>query len=121
MQKADGIWAVSLDGDRKPRQILSHGTNATLSPNGRWLAYNSEESGRVEIYVQAYGGGQGKWQVSSNGGQAPRWSADGKELFYFDGTQSIVGVAVNEAGGALEFGAPQTLVSQWTILHPSVL
>jgi hypothetical protein len=116
MQKADGVWAVSLDGDRKARQVLPHGTNASLSPNGQWLAYNSEESGRVEIYVQAYGGGQGKWQVSSNGGQAPRWSADGKELFYFDGNQSLVAVSVNEAGGALEFGAPQTLVSQWTIL-----
>ena len=83
MQKADGVWAMSLDGDRKPRQVLAHGTNSTLSPNGRWLAYNSEESGRVEIYVQAYGGGQGKWQVSSNGGQAPRWSADGKRAFLF--------------------------------------
>ena len=116
MQKDNGVWAVSLDGDRKPRQVLSHGTNATLSANGRWLAYESAESGRVEIYVQAYGGGQGKWQVSSNLGQAPRWSADGKELFYFDEHQSVVGVSVQEGGGALQFGAPHTVVSQWTIL-----
>ena len=116
MQKDNGVWAVSLDGDRKPRQVLSHGTNATLSANGRWLAYESAESGRVEIYVQAYGGGQGKWQVSSNLGQAPRWSADGKELFYFDEHQSVVGVSVQEGGGALQFGSPHTVVSQWTIL-----
>jgi eukaryotic-like serine/threonine-protein kinase len=116
MQKDNGVWAVSLNGDRKPRQVLSHGTNATLSPDGRWLAYESAESGRVEVYVQAYGGGEGKWQVSSNLGQAPRWSADGKELFYFDEHQSVVGVSVHETGGALQFGAPHTLVSQWTIL-----
>jgi serine/threonine protein kinase len=115
-QKGEGIWALSLDGERKPHQILPYGTSATLSPDGRWLAYCSIESGRLEIYVEAYGGGQGKWQVSANGGQAPHWSADGKELLYFDLSQSIVAVPVNEAGGALQFGAPQTLVSQWTIL-----
>jgi eukaryotic-like serine/threonine-protein kinase len=115
-QKEEGIWAVSLDGDRKPRQVLAHGTSATLSPDGRWLAYNSVESGRSEVYVEAYDGGQGKWQVSPNGGQIPHWSADGKELFYFDLNQSILTVPVKEVGGALEFGAPQTLVSQWTVL-----
>ena len=115
-QKEDGIWAVSVEGERKPHKVLDHGANATLSPNGRWLAYNSNESGRVEIYVQAYGGGQGKWQVSSSGGQVPQWSADGKELFYFDANQSLLAVPVKEAGGALEFGAPQTIVKQWTIL-----
>ena len=116
MQPGEGIWAVSLDGDRKPRQIVAHGGAAALSPNGRWLAYTSQESGRVEVYVEAYGGGSGKWQVSPDLGQIPHWSADGKELFYFDGNQSLVSVAVQEAGGALEFGAPKTLISQWTIL-----
>jgi serine/threonine protein kinase/Tol biopolymer transport system component len=115
-QKEDGVWAMSFDGDRKPHQVLPHGDNAALSPNGRWLAYTSTESGRLEIYVEAYGGGQGKWQVSPNGGQIPEWSADGKELFYFDLNQSILSVPVKEIGGALEFGAPQTLVHQWTVL-----
>jgi len=115
-QKADGVWAISVDGDRTPRQVLAHGANATLSPNGRWLAYNSTESGRSEIYVEAYGAGQGKWQVSPNGGQVPHWSADGKELYYFDSSQSILAVPVKEAGGALQFGPSQTIVSQWTIL-----
>ena len=95
---------MPLDGDRKPRQIVAHGNDAALSPNGRWLAYSSAESGRVEIYVQAYGGSQRKWQVSANLGQVPHWSADGKELFYFDGSQSLVSVPVKEVGGALEFG-----------------
>jgi serine/threonine protein kinase len=115
-QKDEGIWAVSLDGERKSQQIIVHGTSPALSPDGRWLAYNSIESGRVEVEVEAYGGGQGKWQVSANGGQVPRWSADGKELFYFDENQSILSVPVKEAGGALEFGAPQIVVSQWTVL-----
>jgi serine/threonine protein kinase len=115
-QKEDGIWAVSLQRDRKPRQILAHGGDASLSPDGRWLAYSSTESGRTEIYVEAYGGGSGKWQVSSDFGQVPHWSADGKELFYFDRNQSLVAVPVKKAGEALEFAAPQTLVSRWTIL-----
>ena len=108
-------WAVSLDGDRKPRLIMEHATNATLSPNGRWLAYTLF-SGASEVYVVAYGGGQGKWQVSANGGQVPQWSQDGKELYYLDGTQSIVAVPVKDRGNTLEFGASQTLVSQWTVL-----
>ncbi|HEX8817340.1 MAG TPA: protein kinase [Terriglobales bacterium] len=115
-QKENGIWAITLDGDRKPRQILPYGTNGTLSPDGRWLAYNSAESGRGEIFVEAYGGGHGKWQISASGGQVPHWSADGKELFYFDSDQSIIAVPVMQNGGALEFGAPQTLIKQWTVL-----
>jgi eukaryotic-like serine/threonine-protein kinase len=115
-QKAEGTWAVSVDGDRKPRQVLAHGANATLSPNGRWIAYSSTESGRDEVYVEAYGGGQGKWQVSPNGGQVAHWSADGKELYYFDLNQSVLAVPVKDTGGALQFGTPQTIVSQWTIL-----
>ncbi len=115
-QKEDAIWSVLLNGDRKPHQVIPRGTGAVLSPDSRWLAYSSTESGRPEIYVSAYGSGQGKWQVSPSGGQVPQWSADGKQLYYFDLNQSIVGVAVKEAGGALQFGAPQTLISQWTIL-----
>jgi eukaryotic-like serine/threonine-protein kinase len=115
-QKEDAVWALSLDGDRKPRQVLSHGNFATLSPDGHWLAYSSSESGRLEVYVQAYGGGQGKWQVTPNGGQVPHWSSDGKELYYFDMNQSITAVQVKESNGALQFGAPQTLISQWTVL-----
>jgi dipeptidyl aminopeptidase/acylaminoacyl peptidase len=115
-QKDEGIWTVSLEGARKPQQVFTYGTSAAISPNGRWLAYNSAESGRAEVYVEAYGGGQGKWQVSANGGQVPRWSSDGKELFYFDLNQSILAVPAKEVGGALEFGTPQTLVSQWTVL-----
>src|ERR1022692_388182 len=109
------IWALPLDGERKPRLIVEHAVNGTLSPNGRWLAYTLF-SGQAEVYVVAYGGGQGKWQVSPNGGQVPQWSKDGKELYYFDGSQSISAFPVRDLGNTLEFGVGQTLVSQWTVL-----
>jgi Tol biopolymer transport system component len=109
------ILALPLDGERKPRLVVEHGVDGTLSPNGRWLAYTLF-SGQSEVYVVAYGGGQGKWQVSPNGGQVPQWSKDGKELYYLDSAQSIVAVPVRDLGNTLEFGAGQTLVSQWTVL-----
>jgi len=108
-------WALPLEGDRKPNLVAEHAVNATLSPNGKWLAYTLF-SGQSDVYVVAYSGGQGKWQVSPNGGQVPQWSKDGKELYYLDGTQSIVAVPVKDLGKTLEFGAGQTLVSQWTVL-----
>jgi serine/threonine protein kinase len=109
------IWALPLEGERKPQQVVGHGVHGALSPNGHWLAYTAF-GGASEVYVVGYGGSQGKWQVSPNGGQVPQWSKDGKELYYFDGAQSISAVPVKDLGNTLEFGASQTLVSQWTIL-----
>jgi Tol biopolymer transport system component len=103
------VWALPLDGQRKPTLVLGRGTQAQLSPDGHWLAYSSLESGRPEVYVMAYGGGQGKWQVS-NGGQQPEWSRDGKELYYMDLTFDVLSVSVKENGGALQFDAAQMLV-----------
>jgi hypothetical protein len=60
-----------------------------LSPDGRWMAYASEESGRREIYVQAYPGPGGRWQISSDGGNEPVWGASGKELFYRSGDRMM--------------------------------
>ena len=111
-------WSLPLEGDRKPARVLDRGGNAKLSPNGHWLAFQSGESGTVQVYVVAVGGGQGKWQVSANGGVMPRWSKDGKELYYFDPTYNLFAVPINAAGSALQFGTPQTLVSNWTV--PSV-
>ncbi len=110
------IWGLPLEGERKPRLLLSKGGGGRLSPDGRWLAYHSTDSGGVDIFVVAADGGQGKWQVSPNGGQWPRWSHDGKELLFFDLPSNIVSVPVREAGGVLQFGAPQILVNRWTIL-----
>jgi Tol biopolymer transport system component len=113
------IWALPVSGERKPFLIVGHTANsgageAHLSPNGRWLAYTSTESGGPQVYVTGFQGAQGKWQVSSNGGQVPQWSHDGKELYFLDPTFDLLMVPVKEVDGALQFGATQTLISGWS-------
>jgi eukaryotic-like serine/threonine-protein kinase len=79
------IWTLSLEGDRRPHPFLQTPFNeqyADLSPDGRWLAYASNQSGRIEVYVQPYPGPGARQQISVNGGTAPAWSRDGRELFY---------------------------------------
>ena len=78
-----------------------------LSPDGRWMAYASEESGRREIYVQAYPGPGGRWQISSDGGNEPLWSATGRELFYRSGDR-MMGVDITTEGEFLA-GKPRQL------------
>jgi serine/threonine protein kinase/Tol biopolymer transport system component len=113
------IWALPLEADRKPWLVAARasnllGANGRLSPDGRWLTYNSNESGVLEVYVMAFGGGQGRWQVSPNGGVHPQWSKDGKELFYMDLAFSLFAVPVKDLGGALQFGSAQRLVTHWS-------
>ncbi len=82
------ISVLSLTGDRELRPFLrtpANETAARLSPDGGWLAYQSDESGRFEVYVLAYPGPGGRSQVSIDGGSAPVWSRDGRELFYRGG------------------------------------
>ena len=78
-----------------------------LSPDGRFLAYQSDESGRNEIYVQPFPNGAGKWQVSGNGGGQIRWSSDGSELFYAEGS-TLMAVSVSTEQG-FTLGQPQML------------
>ncbi len=78
-----------------------------LSPDGRFLAYVSNESGRPEIYVQPFPNGAGKWQVSGNGGDQIRWSSDGSELFYVEGS-TLMAVSVSTEQG-FTLGQPQML------------
>lgn len=111
------LWALPLDGDRKPRMVLERGASGKLSPDGRWLTYYSGVSGQLEAYVVPFSGGQGKWQVSAAGGMDPQWSKDGKEIYYMDLGGNLVSVPVKEIGGALQFGVPQTLVSKWTVVN----
>ena len=77
--------AVFSEEDGELKVVLetpSTEQSATLSPNGRWLAYASDEAGNFQVFVRAYPGPGGKWQISTEGGYAPRWSPDGTELFY---------------------------------------
>ena len=84
------IWALSPDGARTP-VLQKRGTQwgARLSPNGRWVAYGSNESGAWEVYVTSFPSGSGQWKVSSDGGQEVLWSKDGGELFYRTGSRMM--------------------------------
>ncbi len=108
------IFALPLEGERKPSSVVERGAFGKLSPDGRWLAYQSAESGRLEIYVLPFGGGQGKWQVSANGGHLPQWSTDGKQLYYMDLTYNLFSVPVKNTGGSLQFGVAEKLISNWS-------
>jgi len=104
------VYYIDLKGDRKLTPFLSSPANETLavlSPNGKWLAYASDESGRIEVYVTAFPGPGGKWQVSSGGGNNPSWSADGKQLYYHNGDKLML--VVVQKPETFEFGAPTAL------------
>jgi hypothetical protein len=92
------------------------GSPGTFSPNGRFVAYVSNESGQNEIYVRPFPAGEGKWRVSSDGGFCPRWRRDGKELFFLEGSGTVEfsGVSLMAAGVATDsgfslVGSPQRL------------
>jgi len=107
---------LPMQGDRKPVPFLQTEFGETMgqiSPDGRWMAYTSNESGQQEVYVQSFprgSGPEGKWKVSTAGGHASRWRQDGKELFYLDAGGRLMAVAVKTAAkSAFEMGAPEPL------------
>src|ERR1700676_5576985 len=73
---------------------------ARFSPDGRWLAYISDESGRFEVYVQSYPGPGGKWQISTEGGTEPVWTRNGRELFYRSGDKMMAVDVATQPGFA---------------------
>ncbi len=90
------IWTFKLR-DRSLQPFLKTPFNEgapAFSPDGRWLAYSSDESGRTEVYVQPYPGPGGKWQVSTDGGSEPSWNPNGRELFYRNGDNKMMAVDV---------------------------
>jgi dipeptidyl aminopeptidase/acylaminoacyl peptidase len=108
------LWALPLDGNRKPFPVLQSAfdeLDAEFSPDGRWIAYESNQSGQAEIFVRAFPESRGQWQVSTAGGTQPRWSADGKELFYMsrDGHLTATTIAKAPDGQAITPGAPVAL------------
>ena len=109
------IWLVELDVP-EPRSFLQHSheeSSAQFSPADggeapRWLAYTSHETGRYEVYVRDYPGGQHKWQISSQGGFQPHWRHDGRELFYLTLDGKLMSVAVT-ISPTFEFESPAPL------------
>ncbi len=103
------IWVLRL-GDRKAQPFLRTRFDESVprfSPDGRWLAYISNESGRFEIYVQPYPGPGGKWQISTEGGTEPAWNPNGRELFYRSGDKMMAVDIATQASFAV--GKPRML------------
>jgi len=99
-------------GERKPFAILRSSFDdieGQFSPDGQWLAYVSDESGRYEIYIQTFPEAGGKWQVSNGGGSDPSWRGDGKELYYRSPDQKLMAVEIKTAGTDFQAGVPQAL------------
>jgi serine/threonine protein kinase len=109
-QQGGGIWTSPLEGDRKPKGPLGLGLSPRVSPNGRWVAYYSDESGRVEVYVQSFPPSGGRWQVSTAGGAYPQWRRDGKELFYL-ADDKLMAVDVKTDAPVFEKAIPKPLFS----------
>jgi Tol biopolymer transport system component len=116
-QTGRDLWALSPDGKASPVRVTAFDEMAAQFAPGpvsgsRWVAYASNESGRSEIYVQSFPGGQNRIPVSSGGGIMPMWSPDGKELIYVTG-EAVVAVTMGPNG---VFGAPHTLTDRSSFL-----
>jgi Tol biopolymer transport system component len=107
------IWVMPMTGDRKPQPVIQTPfpeRMAKFSPDGRWIAYASGESGRFEVYVQSFPVSERKLTISTNGGVQPVWRGDGRELFFLSLTGEAMAVPLVLAkDGGLEAGAPQKL------------
>jgi Tol biopolymer transport system component len=115
------IWVLPMTGDRTPTRFLAGAFNfdqGRLSPDGRWLAYVSDESGRPEVYVQTFPEHAGKWQISSTGGVDPRWSRDGHELFFLAADQRLMSVSVRTTP-SFEAAVPKSMFLA-RVLFPGV-
>jgi Tol biopolymer transport system component len=93
----DHLELLPVDGGEPTRFLTttSNTNNGQISPDGKWVAYASDESGNWEVYVTSFPGAAGKWQVSRGGGTEPRWRGDGKEIFYISPSGTLMAVSVN--------------------------
>jgi Tol biopolymer transport system component len=110
------VWVAPLTGSRQPYSLLNSEFDeyrAQLSPDGRWLAYVSDESGSYEVYVQPFSADGkldgAKARISTGGGNQPRWRREGGELFYVAGDGQMMAVAVKTSGATFEQGTPKAL------------
>ncbi|HMF92922.1 MAG TPA: hypothetical protein VKE96_01445 [Vicinamibacterales bacterium] len=111
-QTTNDVWALPLDGSGVPVPIAMTRFSERwpqFSPDGRWIAYASDESGVREVHVTRFGGG-GRWQISAAGGSYPRWSRDGRELFFYTPNNKISAVQIKVVGDAIEAGPTTPLV-----------
>ena len=118
------LWVLPLEHDRTPYPLLRTRANenfAQFSPDGKWISYESDESGKMQVYVQPFppgSGNGGKWQISVDGGGGARWRRDGKELFYLAGSK-LMTVEVNVVGETFHAGIPRMLFDTPLTAQPS--
>jgi eukaryotic-like serine/threonine-protein kinase len=120
-QTGADLWVLPLFGDKKPQLFLQTPFNETMarfSPDGKWVAYVSDESGSPQVYVQTFPPSGGKWQISTQGGYTPRWRGDGKELFYMSPDRKIMSAALNPNGTTFEVSSPTALFQTQVDLAP---
>ena len=106
------VWALPLTGERKPFPVVRTSyreMEAVFSPDGRWIAYNSDESGRAEVYVTPFPGPGRKWQISTGGGILPRWPGTGSEILFDGAGDRIMATEVSNHGDTFEVGRTQPL------------
>lgn len=114
-EKMVSLWIKSVSGDAKavvivqPPSPQSNILDYRISPDSRWVAYQSDESGQLEIYLTSFPDGKGKWRVSTNGGAYPAWSGNNKELFYENLNSDVFVCSLTPKGSELEVGTPQRL------------
>jgi serine/threonine-protein kinase len=114
------MWLLPLRGDRKAQLFLRTGSVESFpmfSRDGHWIAYESDETGRSEVYVRPFPGPGGKWQVSTDGGEKPVWARNGRELFYRNGNKMMA--APVETKPAFKAGTPRVLFEKpyWQAGH----
>jgi Tol biopolymer transport system component len=105
------LWALPMQG-RKPVAVANSPfseSNGQFSPDGRWVTYQSNESGRYEVYVVPFPAGSGKWQISTGGGIWPRWRHDGKELFFIGPDSQTMAATITASGTSFEAAPPVPL------------
>jgi Tol biopolymer transport system component len=106
------VYMTSMDGNHEAVPVLASDFNeasAAISPNGRWIAYQSDESGRAEIYLTSFPTQGRKWQVSSSGGFGPAWKRDGRELYFRSRSDSLMVTDVTEVEGGIHLTNPRGL------------
>lgn len=122
------LWFLPLSGSRKPQPFLQsdyNETHAQFSPDGKWIAYTSDETGRPEVYLQnsplrSNTGGSaptGKWQISTNGGDQVRWRQDNKELYYLSADRKVMAVEI-QTDPAFQKGVPAPLFAARVTYNP---
>ena len=116
------IWVLPMFGEGKPFPVVSTNfldVTPSFSPDGKWLAYANDETGRLEVYIQPFPSGAGRWQVSTAGGARPNWRKDGKELFFNSIDHQVMAVDIQQNGASLQLGAPHALFKATTVSGPS--